>query len=60
MRFATQHPLRRVLAFTRRSIDQVVNDPVAKSQVYGYYKLLRQIERRTEIRELEEQWNRTA
>jgi hypothetical protein len=53
----TQHPLRRVLAFTRRSIDDVVNDPIAKNEVLGYYKLHRQIERRSEVVDLEKQWN---
>jgi hypothetical protein len=52
-----QRPLRRVLAFTRRSIDDVVNDPVAKNEVLGYYKVYRQIARRAEVRELERQWN---
>ena len=52
-----QHPLRRVLAFTRRSIDDVVNDPIAKNEVLGYYKLHRQIQRRSEVVDLEKQWN---
>jgi len=60
VRYTTQHPLRRVLSFTGRTIDDVVNDPIAKNQVYGYYKLLRQIDRRTEVRDLEQQWNPTA
>jgi hypothetical protein len=60
VRYSTQTPLRRVLAFTRRSIDDVVNHPVAKNEVYGYYKLMRQIARHAEIRELETQWNPNA
>ena len=52
-----QRPLQRILAFTRRSIDDVVNDPIAKNEVYGYFKLSRQIERVSEISELERQWN---
>ena len=52
-----QRPLQRILAFTRRSIDDVVNDPIAKNEVYGYYKLSKQIERSVEVRELERQWN---
>jgi len=52
-----QRPLTRILAFTRRSIDDVVNNPLAKNEVYGYYKLHRQIERQSEVRELERQWN---
>ena len=55
-----QRPLNRVLAFIGRTIDDVVNDPIVKNQVYGYYKLHRQIERTSEIRELERQWNPTA
>ena len=52
-----QRPLRRILAFTRRSIDDVVNDPIAKREVLGYYKLHRQIQRAGEVRDLERQWN---
>lgn len=52
-----QHPLRRILSFTRRSIDDVVNDPIAKNEVLGYYKLYRQIGRSGEITDLERQWN---
>jgi hypothetical protein len=60
VQYATQRPLHRVLAFTRRSIDDVVNDPIAKNEVYGYYKLYRQIQRAGEVRDLERQWNPTA
>jgi hypothetical protein len=52
-----QQPLRRVLAFTRRSIDDVINDPIARSEVRGYYKLYRWVQRGSEISELERQWN---
>ena len=55
-----QRPLNRVLAFTGRTIDDVVNDPMVKNQVYGYYKLYRQIERSSEVRDLERQWNPLA
>lgn len=55
-----QRPLRRILAFTRRSIDDVVNDPIAKREVLGYYKLHKQISRTIEVRELERQWNAIA
>ena len=55
-----QRPLHRVLSFLGRSIDDVVNDPIVKNQVYGYYKLHRQVRRAGEVRELERQWNRTA
>ena len=53
----TQHPLRRVLRFRNRSIDDVVNDPIVKREVAGYFKLLRNIERGMETTELENQWN---
>ena len=59
-RVVRQRVLHRVLAFTRRSIDDVVNDPIAKNEVYGYYKLHRQVERAGEVRDLERQWNPTA
>jgi len=52
-----QRPLSRILAFTRRSIDDVVNDPIAKNIVLGYWKLSRQIDRSWEVTELERQWN---
>lgn len=52
-----QQPLRRVLASIGRSIDDVVNSEWAKREVLGYYKLYRHIERRSEIVELERQWN---
>lgn len=55
-----QRPLRRILAFTRRSIDDVVNDPIARSEVLGYYKLHKQIHRAMETRDLERQWNSVA
>ena len=51
-----QRPLRQVLSFTGRSIDDVVNSPVAKAQVLGYYKLRCWIHRRCEIVDLERQW----
>jgi hypothetical protein len=50
-------PLDRVLAFTGRTIDDVVNCPVAKRDVIGYYKLHRWVERQSEIVDLERQWN---
>lgn len=53
-------PLQRILAFTRRSIDDVVNDPIAKREVLGYYKLSRQIARSIETGELERQWSSVA
>ena len=55
-----QRPLQRILAFTRRSIHDVINDPIAKREVLGYYKLHKQIQRGIETRELEGQWNSVA
>jgi hypothetical protein len=52
-----QQPLRRVLAFTGHSIDDVVNNPVVKNEVLGYYKLYRQVQRACEVVDLERQWN---
>ena len=52
-----QRPLHRVLAFTGRSIDDVVNDPIAKREVLGYYKLHKWVYRQSEISDLERQWN---
>jgi len=52
-----QKPLHRVMAFTRRSIDDIVNDPIAKRQVAGYYKLHKWVDREMEISTLERQWN---
>ncbi len=52
-----QNPLRRVLAFRGRSIDDVVNNPIVKNEVICYYKLQKQIERVCESRDLERQWN---
>jgi hypothetical protein len=53
----TQRPLSRILSFTRRSIDDVVNSQIAKNEVLGYFKLSKQIDRVSEVRELERQWN---
>jgi hypothetical protein len=52
-----QRPLRRILAFTGRSIDDVVNNSIVKREVLGYYKLHKQIHRSAEVRDLERQWN---
>lgn len=56
-RVVVQRPLRRVLSFLGVSIDAVCNDPLAKRQVYGFYKLHKQVERSMEVTELEQQWN---
>jgi hypothetical protein len=52
-----RRPLQRLLAFRGHSIDDVVNNPIVKNEVLGYWKVFRQIERRTELLELERQWN---
>jgi hypothetical protein len=52
-----QRALHRVLNFTGRTIDDVVNNPIVKNEVLGYYKLHKFIDRRSEIRDLERQWN---
>lgn len=52
-----QHALRRVLAFRRCSIDDIVNDPMVKREILGYFKLQNQITRVCETVELERQWN---
>lgn len=59
---ATEHllvrrPLDRILSFTGRSIHDVVNDPLVKREVAGYYKLSRSVERASETYDLERQWN---
>lgn len=55
-----QRSLHRILNFTGRSIDDVVNNPIVKNEILGYYKLHQFIHRRSEIRELEHQWNPMA
>ena len=52
-----RRPLHRVLAFTGQSIDDVVNSPIAKNHVLGYFKLYKWIQRGSEIVELEKQWS---
>jgi hypothetical protein len=52
-----QNALRRVLSFTGHTIDDVVNDPIAKAKVLGFYKLHRWVARENETSELERQWN---
>ncbi len=52
-----QRPLQRLLAFRGRNIDDVVNDPIVKNEMLGYWKVLNQIERGSERVELEKQWN---
>jgi hypothetical protein len=49
--------LQRVLSFTGHTIHDVINDPVARQKVAGYYKLHKWVERQSEVSELERQWN---
>ena len=55
-----ERALHRVLRFTGHTIDDVVNDPIVKNKVLGYYKLHRLVNRRCEIVDLERQWNSVA
>lgn len=50
-------PLDRVLAFTGYGIHDIINNPIARNAVYGYFKLHKFVQRRCEIIELERQWN---
>lgn len=52
-----QRALQRVLSFTGHTIHDVINDPIARHKVAGYYKLHKWVERESEIGELERQWN---
>ncbi|MFI5378173.1 MAG: hypothetical protein ACHRHE_02600 [Tepidisphaerales bacterium] len=52
-----QRPLLRIMAFLRISIDQVCNDPIAASKVACYYRLQKELDRQTELSELERQWS---
>ena len=56
-RLVMERRLNRVLAFTRLTIDDVVNNPIAKNMVRGYWKLSIQVDRQSELTELEQQWN---
>jgi len=55
-----RRPLQRVMAFLGYSIHDVCNDPIARNKVYGFFKLHKQIERSSEINELERAWNPTG
>jgi hypothetical protein len=52
-----QRPLHRVLSFTGHSIDDLVNNPIVKNKVLGFYKLHKYVHRHCEIVDLERQWN---
>jgi len=53
-----QKALYRVLNFTGLTINDVVNNDVAKRMVLGYYKLHKQVQRGCEVVDLERSWNR--
>ena len=42
---------------TGRTIDDVVNDPFVKNEIFGYWKLHKQVRRACEVVDLERQWN---
>jgi hypothetical protein len=48
--------LHRVLEFTRHSIDDIINDPIARNEVHGYLRLYFFIERRCESLDQERHW----
>ena len=50
-------PLSKLLEFRRRTIDDIVNSPVVKNEISGYWKMQKQMDRRLQIGELERQWN---
>ena len=52
-----QRSLARLLAFAGRSIDDVVNSPVARRELIHYFKLDKAVQRRVEVVDLERQWN---
>jgi hypothetical protein len=55
-----QRPLQKIMAFRGRTIDDIVNDRIVKIEIYGYWKLDRQIMRSNEIVDLERQWSAPA
>jgi hypothetical protein len=52
-----QRRLDRIFEHTGFTLDDVVNNPVARNAVLGYFKLSLMIDRRSEIVDLERQWN---
>ena len=52
-----QRVLSRVLALTGHTIDDVVNSPIIKRKILGFYKLHNWVQRESEISDLERQWN---
>ena len=56
-RIVFQQPLRRIMAFLGRSIDDVINDPFIQREVCGFFRLQKQVERACEVVDLERWWN---
>jgi hypothetical protein len=52
-----QRPLDRIFGHLGYCIDDVVDNPIAKHAVLGYFKLSLQVQRGCEIVDLERQWN---
>ena len=52
-----QRRFSRLLAFAGWTIDDVVSNPIAKRDVYRWFKTDRRLHRRLEVLELEKQWN---
>ncbi|HEX8340381.1 MAG TPA: hypothetical protein VF624_05685 [Tepidisphaeraceae bacterium] len=52
-----QHEMRRLLNFAGWTIDDVVQNPIARRDVARWFKLGRAMHRRLEVLELERQWN---
>jgi len=52
-----QRELRRILEFAGWTIDDVIDNPIARRDVRQWYKIGRWMHRRLEVTELERQWN---
>jgi len=52
-----QRQFRRLLAFAGRTIDDIVNSPLDKRDIFNWYRMSLKMERRLEVLELEQQWN---
>lgn len=52
-----QRPLDRILSFCGKTIHDVINDPIARREVRGWFKTYKWTQRAMEISDLERQWN---
>ncbi|MBC7783414.1 MAG: hypothetical protein H7144_06195 [Burkholderiales bacterium] len=52
-----QREMQRLLSFAGWTIDDVVNNPIAKRDVTQWYCIGRSMKRRIEVLDLEKQWN---